>query len=80
MEKYHQYKKGMIYFIVSVIILCLLAGCSPRQEKTDLLKGWAGNYAFFDDFQVPDGPYMMLDYKLLNMQQRMKKDTGRTDP
>ena len=64
MEKYHQYKKGTVYFIVSVFILCLLAGCSSKQEETDLLKGWVGDYAFFDDFQVPDGPYMMLDYKL----------------
>ena len=64
MEKYHQYKKGTVYFIVSVFILCLLAGCSSKQEETDLLKGWVGNYAFYDDFQVPDGPYMMLDYKL----------------
>ena len=58
MEKYHQYKKGTVYFIVSVFILCLLAGCSSKQEETDLLKGWVGNYAFYDDFQVPDGPYM----------------------
>ena len=64
LEKYHQYKKGTVYFIVSVFILCLLAGCSSKQEETDLLKGWVGDYAFFDDFQVPDGPYMMLDYKL----------------
>ena len=64
LEKYHQYKKGTVYFIVSVFILCLLAGCSSKQEETDLLKGWVGNYAFYDDFQVPDGPYMMVDYKL----------------
>ena len=64
MEKYHQYKKGTVYFIVSVFILCLLAGCSSKQEETDLLKGWVGDYAFFDDFQVPDGPCMTLDYKL----------------
>ena len=64
LEKYHQYKKGTVYFIVSVFILCLLAGCSSKQEQTDLLKGWVGDYAFFDAFQVPDGPCMTLDYKL----------------